>query len=108
MDVAGVIVFVVLFGLIAWALLRTKPGPVRVCAVCGHHGPTVRRTRGSMGVEVLAWLLLLIPGVIYSLWRLTTRQVVCSECGSEQVIPVTSPAGRRLVQDAQASRPPAS
>jgi hypothetical protein len=38
-----------------------------------------------------------IPGLLYSLWRLSSRERVCSACGHASLIPVSSPRGRALV-----------
>ncbi len=69
-----------------------------ICTVCGHVGKARIETKGSFAIEVVAWLFFLIPGVIYSLWRLTTRHKACRSCKSGAVIPVDSPQGLRLLQ----------
>jgi len=62
------------------------------CMTCGVEGPTKTRTRGSIAIEVILWLCFLVPGLIYSVWRLTTRREVCASCGAENIIPIESPA----------------
>ena len=105
----GALLLVPFVGWLAWLMLRPRPGPVRVCARCGHCGPTRRHTRGSTGIELLAWLLLLVPGLIYSLWRLSTRGNVCAVCGGTELVPPESPVGRRLLAEARAgATPPAA
>jgi len=44
-----------------------------ICANCGHLGDEKQVTKGSFGIEVILWLCFLIPGLIYSLWRLSSR-----------------------------------
>lgn len=61
------------------------------CADCGHQGAPVSSTPGSMAIEVVLWLFFLIPGLVYSLWRLNKRHPVCSSCGSGSLIPPNSP-----------------
>jgi hypothetical protein len=73
-----------------------KGGKPRFCTACGHEGTTRTETRGSIAIEVFLWLLLIIPGILYSLWRLSTRKPVCAECGSHQVVPVTSPVAVKM------------
>ncbi len=68
-----------------------------VCTVCEHHGPAKMHTKGSTAIELILWLLFIVPGLIYSLWRLSTRRPVCAQCGSEQIVPATSPAGQRVL-----------
>jgi hypothetical protein len=62
------------------------------CRACGTVGTPIKRTKGSLAIEIVAWLLFLIPGVIYSLWRLTSKQRVCRACGSADIIPADAPA----------------
>jgi hypothetical protein len=74
----------------------TMAKPAMICVACGTIGQTKRVTRGSIWIEILLWLCFLVPGIIYSIWRLTTRAQACSMCGSEQLIPINSPAGHQL------------
>lgn len=68
-----------------------------VCTRCGFHGDRRRYTPGSFMVEVLLWCLLIVPGLCYSVWRLTARYRGCPECGSPDVIPASSPRAREFV-----------
>lgn len=88
-----VIVWVALRG-----LFRTR-AHVMVCTTCGHCGPAAVRTRGSFGIELVLWLFFLVPGLIYSLWRLTTRGKACASCGSSTLVAPDSPVGRRLLAE---------
>jgi hypothetical protein len=54
-------------------------------------------TPGSFIIEVFLWLLFLIPGLIYSLWRVSTRYKGCPHCGSRDLIPADSAAGQRIL-----------
>lgn len=71
----------------------------KICTACGHRGKTKRVTKGSILIEIVLWLAFLVPGVIYSLWRLTTRHDACASCGSTAVVPVDSPIGRKLLTE---------
>jgi hypothetical protein len=75
---------------------RTYPAGALVCTQCGCTG-TESHTKGSILIEILLWLFFCIPGVIYSIWRLTTRGQVCSSCKSDRLVPANSPAGQRLL-----------
>jgi hypothetical protein len=66
------------------------------CTVCGTEGQPRSHTRGSIGIELLLWLCLLLPGLLYSLWRLTTRRDVCGACGSERLVPADSPVAKQM------------
>lgn len=61
------------------------------CTQCEQLGTPRTVTKGSFVIEVLAWLCFLIPGVLYSLWRLTTRHKACPHCGSASIVPSSSP-----------------
>lgn len=72
------------------------------CMRCGTEGPPKTRTNGSILIEIVLWLMFLVPGIIYSIWRLTTRRRVCAACGSEQLVPIGSPgavAHRKQLND---------
>jgi hypothetical protein len=68
-----------------------------ICPACGTRGEPKTITRGSLRIEILLWLLLIVPGVIYSLWRLTTRAEGCPACGQIGMIPVATPRGQQLL-----------
>jgi hypothetical protein len=68
-----------------------------ICSACGTRGESKTHTRGSFAIELILWLCFIIPGLIYSVWRLTSRRKVCRACGSSDLVPVNSPRGRKLV-----------
>jgi RNA polymerase subunit RPABC4/transcription elongation factor Spt4 len=67
-----------------------------ICPACGTQGRPKKRTRGSIWIELVLWLCFIVPGLIYSVWRLTTRESVCPGCGSPGMIPLGSPRGKQL------------
>jgi len=56
-------------------------------------------TKGSIWIEIVLWCMLLLPGLVYSLWRLTTRFDACRQCGQAGIVPISSPVGRRLLAE---------
>lgn len=66
------------------------------CPNCGHAGGSTSKTRGSILIEIVLWLCFIIPGLIYSIWRLTTRHKACPSCGAPNMIPANSPMAQRL------------
>lgn len=68
----------------------------QVCTRCGFVSTGTTRVKGSILIEIMLWFFFLIPGLIYSLWRLTTKAVVCPKCGSEELVPSDTPRGREL------------
>jgi hypothetical protein len=78
-------------------LPRGGPGDL-VCASCGSltKGKTV--APGSFGLELLLWLFLLLPGILYSAWRLTAKYRGCEFCGGRELVPAATPRGRQLLE----------
>jgi hypothetical protein len=66
----------------------------KICLECGHIGHPKRLKRGSMGMEIMIWSVLLIPGPFYSIWRRTGPERGCASCKSQDLIPETSLAGK--------------
>lgn len=66
----------------------------RYCTVCGTVARPATVTKGSMLMEIAMWLFFIVPGLIYSLWRLTTRHQACPACGAAAIVPLNSPAAR--------------
>lgn len=58
------------------------------CALCGYVGPAKRVTKGSFLIELLLWFFFIIPGLIYSIWRLSNKVKICPKCKHETLIPV--------------------
>jgi hypothetical protein len=78
-----------------------------ICKDCGFIGEPVKMTKGSLWIEIALWFFFLVPGIIYSIWRLTSRYIACSKCGSSDIIPLDSPMGQKLAKE-QAPPPPVS
>lgn len=72
-------------------LFGSKVGPRLFCPTCGHEGPARLQTRGHFGIELAAWLFFILPGIIYSIWRVSSRRHVCAKCGATGLIPPDSP-----------------
>ncbi|MHB8767352.1 MAG: hypothetical protein ACYDA8_23850 [Deferrisomatales bacterium] len=64
------------------------------CRHCGYAGPAEPLAPGRAVVEALLWIAFLIPGVLYSLWRLFGRRYLCPRCKTAAT-EVRVPAGRR-------------
>lgn len=75
-------------------------GPV-VCTRCLSAGPARKITPGSMLIELVLWLCLVVPGLVYSLWRLSARYTGCATCGAREVVPASSPAARQILGGVQ-------
>lgn len=75
-----------------------RNGYVHVCSTCGALGKPTTRTKGSFLIELLLWVLFCAPGLIYSIWRLTSKERdVCASCGGK-MLSIYSPRGVDLVR----------
>ncbi len=90
-----------------------------VCTSCGYVGKPALISKGSIWIEIVLWICFLIPGVIYSIWRMTSKQAGCPSCGQTTVIPIGSPIGQKFVREnlpanasaiatSQVARPPST
>ena len=77
-----------------------------ICLRCGTIGQPRMETPGSFAAEVMLWLLLIVPGAIYTVWRLASKRPVCPTCRSPGMILAGSPRGReRMDLDSCTERP---
>lgn len=81
-------------GLIGYGLYRLlagKGGKVMFCKNCGYTGKTESNTPGNMAIEIILWLCFIVPGLIYSIWRLSSKAGKCEKCESKELVPPDSP-----------------
>lgn len=71
----------------------------RICSNCGTVGTPKTVTRGNILIELILWICFIIPGVIYSIWRLSTRAKACRSCGAENMVPLDTPMGKKLLNE---------
>lgn len=70
-----------------------------ICTICGHVGYPKKITKGSFIMEIVLWIFFLIPGIIYSVWRLSSKRKICSACGNVSIIPADTPMGQKLIKE---------
>jgi hypothetical protein len=80
--------------------IHPPPGPIMVCAHCGTQDHAKKYTRGSTSIELVLWLAGIVPGLIYSLWRLSSRTWSCPACGSTQLLPPNTPMAKAIAKQA--------
>lgn len=80
-----------------------------VCRDCGHNARPISKARGYLSVEIMLWLtgfctilfgiglVLLVIALIYSVWRLFSREKVCEKCRGTNIIPEDTPNGQQLL-----------
>jgi len=68
-----------------------------ICTICGTAGKPKKETRGSFAIEIILWLCMVLPGLLYSIWRASSKYDVCKYCGNKNIVPINSPVGQELL-----------
>lgn len=97
-------IFLILVGLIvlSYYFLKTVKNKniseYNICTNCGSRN-IEKIAKGSCLMEIVLFLLLFIPWIIYVIWRQTNVTLRCKNCKSYNIIPIDSPKGRRLLKE---------
>lgn len=93
-------IFAGILSLIVYSMYRlaNPGGKTCVCPECGTVSKPQSKTKGNMAIEIILWLTFIIPGLIYSIWRLTSQYKACPGCGSDHMIPIDTPTGKKLYE----------
>lgn len=76
-----------------------------ICTACGSMAKPVTVTPGNFLTEILLYIFGVLPGILYSVWRIAKRHRGCPACGAG-MIPSTSPVGlQMIVSQTQRKRP---
>ncbi len=75
-----------------------------ICTNCGYVGPPIKITPGSFLLEIVLWCFFLLPGILYSIWRLTSKYEACPKCKKPTLIPVDTPKGQKLLQELESQK----
>lgn len=70
-----------------------------VCTQCGYIGSSSRGIKGNGAVEIILWLCFIVPGLIYSVWRSSSRYSMCSKCKNANLIPIDSPRAQKIMEE---------
>jgi hypothetical protein len=65
------------------------------CGRCGYIGPAEPQAPGKTWLEGVFWIAFVLPGFLYSMWRLFGRRYLCPRC-REVGRDVTVPVGRKI------------
>lgn len=68
----------------------------KICTACGTLTNGEMKFAGSLLLEVGLYLFMIIPGFLYTLWRISARRLTCPTCRGTQLVPADSPVGRSL------------
>ncbi len=69
-----------------------------VCMECGCQREPIMAKRGMLIIELLMWLLYILPGVIYSIWRGVRKHEVCPNCGEPSVVLTSSSRAMKMMR----------
>ena len=75
-----------------------------VCTSCGAVGKPKKYMRGSSAIEIFLWVFLLFPGIVYSVWRLSTQYKGCPRCGKKTLIATDTAVGKKLLENYHANQ----
>ena len=93
----GLVVLGIIILLSFLSCISKRQKDKKICTYCFYKGYPTTITQGSFLEEIFFWLCFIIPGVIYSLWRLSTKSHVCPSCHRTGVlISLYSPSGQIL------------
>lgn len=53
---------------------------IYACRNCAYTGKPERFRKGSLKLEILLWCALIIPGIVYTIWRSTHVVLICPKC----------------------------
>ncbi|WP_176451960.1 YqaE/Pmp3 family membrane protein [Rhodoferax sp. TH121] len=89
----GIVLLLAFFGWLAWLMLKSKSSDEQFhCMDCGVDSQPTIRAKGSIWIEVVLWICFIVPGLIYSIWRLSSKRNICPSCDGANLIPYNSPA----------------
>jgi flagellar basal body-associated protein FliL len=69
-----------------------------VCLSCGFIGYPESKKMGTVLITIVLLCFFILPGLIYMLWRGSSRHNVCPSCGATNLVPITSPAGIKALE----------
>ena len=98
MESPAVLIIIALSLALMFYLFDKKRG-THICAYCGYRGYQVIVTNGSFIIELFLWLCFIIPGLIYSFWRLASRERVCPSCNHKTMVLLSTPLGQKLQKE---------
>jgi hypothetical protein len=68
-----------------------------ICTRCGTAlGRKDLKNPGNTLMELILWLWLIVPGLLYSIWR-RSKGKLCPICGSDTLVPENTPVGKTLI-----------
>ncbi len=72
-----------------------------ICTDCEDVVEPAKKTKGLFVIEIILWLCLILPVLIYTLWRTfssSARYLECPHCKGRSIVPLKSSKGKRILK----------
>lgn len=87
-----------------------KPRTTHVCIDCEAYITPVIKKQGLFLIEIIIWILALfmtpstagasiLLAVVYSVFRLVSKKIVCPRCSSKNIVLNDTPAAQKIIQE---------
>ncbi len=73
-----------------------------ICTNCYCTKPAI--VPGSFLIEIILWCFMVLPGLIYTIWRKLKNNAICPSCGKNSLIPIDTPKGQELFKHTKMER----
>jgi hypothetical protein len=67
-----------------------------LCTRCGSVARPKVIVPGTFALEIILWVLFILPGLAYTLHRLASKYTACPLCGEPHMIPLSTPRARAM------------
>jgi DNA-directed RNA polymerase subunit RPC12/RpoP len=96
-GITTLIIVIIVLILLRSAIIKALPVKPFYCKSCGSTVLPKTKYKGSLFIEIILWICFIVPGIIYSIWRITTKRKICSKCKSENIIPLNTPEAEKAI-----------
>lgn len=81
-----------------------------VCTVCHSIIKPNKTSKSSFLMEAIVWIICLIampfsigvslvPAILFSLWRMISKIIICPECQAIEIVPIKTPAAQQIIYE---------
>jgi hypothetical protein len=68
----------------------------KICSNCGSLNSDTTKEDGSTLITIILLICYIIPGIIYFLWRGSTKRIICKNCKNSTIIDAKTPLGKEM------------
>lgn len=97
MEVIPAIIIAAIVFFVAKTMWDGAHAEAMICTDCGTIGEGKDQVKGNVLVEIILWLCFIVPGLIYSIWRSSSKNKVCDACQGK-LIQLDTPRGQQLLK----------